>query len=166
MDMDERTHGAEGDQTWNAYWAAQGMPWRREPEIHAERQAYLDERRAITPDTERGIYPFKMVEPKLARADIEWLLATHDGGRGPVIWADEQDTARACRRNGRDLRGADLRGASLIGLPLTQMLGGLHMFDYDWQEASEDVPKQAQAHLDGADLSEAHLEGATLEGAQ
>jgi uncharacterized protein YjbI with pentapeptide repeats len=164
--MDERTQPPEGYQTWNAYWTAQGMPWRREPEIPAERQAYLAVRRGVAPDTELGVYPFKGVEPKLTRADIEWLLATHDGGRGPVIWVDEQDKARPERRRGLDLRGAHLRGARLAGLPLTRMLGGLHMFDYDWQEASEEVPEQAQAHLEGADLSGARLEGATLRGAQ
>ena len=51
---------------WKAYWQQQGQLWRTEPEISAERQAYLNERRGITPDIKQGIYPFKDLEPKLA----------------------------------------------------------------------------------------------------
>src|SRR5712691_11064840 len=75
-------------EAWKAYWKAQGQEWRTEPEIDKERQNYLAERRGITPDIKRGIYPFKDVEPKLTRADIEWLLATHEIGLGPVDWSD------------------------------------------------------------------------------
>jgi hypothetical protein len=46
----------------------QDLPWRTEPEIDAERQRYLVERLAITPDIERGIYSLRDV--KLGRADI------------------------------------------------------------------------------------------------
>jgi len=67
---------------WHSYWRERGQPWRTEPEIDPERQAYLAERRAIKPDLEQGIYPFKDI--KLNRADVEWLLATHMNGRGPV----------------------------------------------------------------------------------
>ena len=45
-------------EAWSAYWPQQGQPWRTEPEIHSERQKYLDERRQITPDMKEGIYPF------------------------------------------------------------------------------------------------------------
>src|SRR5258708_9682259 len=72
---------------WKTYWKGQGWPWRTEPEIDAQRQKYLAERRAIVPDIEKGIYPFKDV--KLSRADVEWLLVTHENGRGPVDWSDE-----------------------------------------------------------------------------
>src|SRR6266566_949189 len=65
---------------WEVYWKAQGQPWRTEPEIDRERQVYLAKRRLITPDIEQGIYPFKAIEPKLTRADVEWLLATHENG--------------------------------------------------------------------------------------
>src|ERR1700719_2629066 len=75
--------------TWRAYWLAQGWPWRTEPEIDAERQKFLTERRAIVQNIEKGIYPFKDIEPKLTRADVEWLLATHENGRGPVDWNDK-----------------------------------------------------------------------------
>jgi hypothetical protein len=89
-------------EAWKAYWKAQGQPWRTEPEIDIERQKYLTERRAIVPDVKKGIYPFRDI--KLNRADVEWLLAMHDG-RGPVDWSDEKDLHE---RKGLDLRGADL----------------------------------------------------------
>src|SRR5947207_11672485 len=88
---------------WTAYWKQEGQPWRTEPEIDEERQKYLAERRSIMPDIEQGIYPFKDV--KLSRADVEWLLATHENGSGPVDWSDENQR----EREGLDLRGADLR---------------------------------------------------------
>src|SRR5712691_6631083 len=108
---------------WQRYWKAENQSWRTEPEIDAERQAYLAGCRAINPDLEEGIYPFKNI--KLKRADIEWLLATHENGGGPVDWHDEQQRGR----KGIDLRGADLRQADLRHLPLAHMQGGL-----DWRE--------------------------------
>src|SRR5438045_324001 len=77
---------------WGAYWQALDQPWRTEPEIDAERQAYLTQRLAIQPDLEEGIYPFKDI--KLGRADVEWLLANHENGRGPVEWSDPQQRER------------------------------------------------------------------------
>src|SRR5260370_24747174 len=64
--------------SWLAYWQKQHQPWRTQAEIHPERQAELEKCRALVPDIEKGIYPFKGM--KLDRADVEWLLATHDGG--------------------------------------------------------------------------------------
>lgn len=97
---------------WQAYWKAQGQDWRSEPEIGEERQLYLAEHRKIKPDFKQGIYPFKGI--KLNRADVEWLLATHENGRGPVNWFDNSQR----ERKGLDLRGADLRGEYLRMLPL------------------------------------------------
>src|SRR5579883_808069 len=77
---------------WKAYWEQQSQPWRTEPEIDGERQKYLEERRSIKPDTLTGIYPFKGI--RLSRADVEWLLATHDNGRGPVNWGEESQHVR------------------------------------------------------------------------
>ena len=102
--------------------------WRTEPEIHTERQQFLTNRLATIPDIKQGIYPFKDI--KLTRADIEWLLANHENGRGPVDWADEQQRERL----GLDLRGADLRHVDLRKLPLTRMLGGLSR--RKWQAAT------------------------------
>src|SRR5947199_914183 len=87
---------------WKAYWKAQGHPWRTEPEIDAERQKYLNERRAIKTNIREDTYPFKGI--KLNRADVEWLLATHENGRGPINWSDESQR----EREGLDLRGTDL----------------------------------------------------------
>jgi len=95
-------------EAWKAYWKAQGQPWRTEPEIDIKRQAYLTEQRAITPDIQQGLYPFK--HEKLNRADIEWLLVTHENGRGPVDWDDESQH----KRMGLDLRGADLCQVNLV----------------------------------------------------
>ncbi len=91
-------------QAWKTYWKAYDQPWRSEPEINAERQAYLATRREIEPNIETGIYPFKAL--KLSRADVEWLLATHENGQGPVDWGKRG----LLERKGLDLRGADLRG--------------------------------------------------------
>jgi uncharacterized protein YjbI with pentapeptide repeats len=103
---------------WKEYWQQQGQLWRREPEIDKERQEYLDQRRRIRPDKKQSIYPFKNI--KLNRADVEWLLATHENGRGPVDWNDE----RQRKREGLDLRGADLSQEDLSDLPLACMQGG------------------------------------------
>lgn len=139
---------------WRAYWREKGQPWRTEPEIDSVRQAFLTERLAITPDIEQGIYPFK--DMKLARADVEWLLANHEKGQGPVDWSDEHQQERL----GLDLRGADLRQVNLQRLPLIRMRGGLH--SYEWFEASAEQRNMAAIHLEGADLRWARLEGAHL----
>ncbi|GCE31377.1 hypothetical protein KDA_68610 [Dictyobacter alpinus] len=52
---------------WSQYWQTRGFSWRTEPEIERERQAKLSQCRALIPDIERGIYPFKGM--KLSRAD-------------------------------------------------------------------------------------------------
>src|SRR5260370_25252932 len=96
---------------------ADAHPWRKEPEISSERQADLAQALHPLSDIRRGIYPFKGM--RLSRADIEWLLATHEGGRGPVAWADAESRPRA----GLDLRGAILSGADLSNLPLTRLIG-------------------------------------------
>ena len=75
---------------WGVYWQEQNQPWRTEPEISPRRQAELEKRRALVPDVKKGIYPFKGM--KLDRADVEWLLATHEGG--PVKWSDEKERER------------------------------------------------------------------------
>jgi hypothetical protein len=132
------------------------MPWRTEPEISEEQQRYLAERRAIQPDIEKGIYPFKDI--KLDRADVEWLLATHesDGMRGPVDWQDKKQR----RREGLDLRGANLHSADLGHLPLACLRGSL-----TWEEQPEgsgDGVDAAAIQLQRARLQGAHLENAVL----
>src|SRR5260221_10613534 len=127
--------------------------WRTEPEIDIARQEELARCLATTPDTTRGIYPFKGM--KLNRADVEWLLATHANGRGPRALSDEQ-------RQGLDLRGADLRDADLHALPLARLRGSLTR--EEWEEATAQQRAAAAVLLTGADLSEAHLEQAGLRG--
>ncbi|MFL5663660.1 MAG: pentapeptide repeat-containing protein, partial [Ktedonobacteraceae bacterium] len=131
--------------------------WRTEPEIDTARQQFLTGRLAITPDIQRGMYPFR--GEKLTRADIEWLLLTHEGGRGPVDWSDVPQR----KRMGLDLRGADLSGVNLRNLPLTRMRSGLTRDE--WNLTTLEQRHMAGVHLQGADLSGAHLEGAILQGA-
>ena len=122
-----------------------------ELEIDADRRKYLAERLSMG----SGLYPFKDV--RLERTDIEWLLANHESGRGPVDWPDERT------RTGVDLRGANLRQVNLCDLPLARILGGR-----SWvvpASPNEEQPDIAVVHLEGADLGGAHLEEAFLGGA-
>ncbi len=146
---------ALGDtEEWKTYWEQQGQPWRTEPEIDLQQQHYLSERRNIIPNIEQGIYPFKDV--KLARADIEWLLATYEEGRGPIFWSTNNDS----RRVGLDLRGADLRQINLRRLPLA-FIRGAHL-----REAQLQGARLRSAQLQGANLRVAQLQGAHLREAQ
>jgi hypothetical protein len=155
-------------EAWRAYWTAQGMPWRWEPEIDQERQQYLAQRRAIKPDIERGLYPFRDAHGgiKLDRADVEWLLESHESGgmRGPVDWSIEKQR----EREGLDLRGADLASQDLHDLPLARMRGGMSADEVPGISPGE-VPgtsraqrEMAAAQFQHASLSRAHLEGAAL----
>jgi uncharacterized protein YjbI with pentapeptide repeats len=143
---------------WIAYWKEQGHAWRTEPEIDSERQKYLAERQSITPDIEKGIYPFKGI--KLSRADVEWLLATHENGRGSVDWSDENQR----EREGLDLRGADLRQIDLHDLPLTRLYGGLTFEEWSW--GIDEQGAMAAIVLEDANLTGAQLQGAELNYAQ
>src|SRR5579864_6025418 len=144
-------------EAWKAYWKNRRQPWRTEPEIDEERQKYLSERCDIKLDIEQAIYLFKDIQ--LSRADVEWLLATHEKGRGPVDWSDESQRKRV----GLDLRGADLRQVDLSRLPLTCIQGGLK--GEWWNDIPDEQLDQAAVHLEGADLRGTHLEGAELNGA-
>jgi uncharacterized protein YjbI with pentapeptide repeats len=143
---------------WKAYWQAQGMPWRTEPEIDEQRQVYLAGQQAKSPDREKGIYPCRDEHGgiKLDRADVEWLLATQEGGRGPIDWGDEGQR----QREGLDLRGADVSGVVLSGLPLARLRGGLSA--HEWHTSNEVQRESAAIHLESAILNEAHIEGAVL----
>jgi uncharacterized protein YjbI with pentapeptide repeats len=173
--------------SWNAYWTAQGMPWRTEPQINDERQRFLAEQRAIPSDSKQGVYPFKDI--KLSRADVEWLLATHESGGkvGPVLREEEQSKPQDQWRWGLDLRGADLQQTNLTRLPLARTRGGPRHTDLDllFPEQPElelpevpiwtEVEASSGVHLEEADLREAclehaelifsHLSGANLQGA-
>jgi len=147
----------DNEETWKKYWSSQGQSWRTEPEISKERQEFLAERRKIEPNYEQRIYPFKDI--KLNRADIEWLLSTHDNNRGPVDWNDESQR----EREGLDLKGADLRGLNLSGLPLASChLIEVHLEDTDLSDAHLTNADLSDAHLENASLFNAHLEKASL----
>lgn len=154
----------EGFASWPAYWKAQGAPWRKQPEIDEAQRRFLAQRRMVTPDIEHGRYPFRDERGSisLTRADIEWLLATHDdglGANGPVTWRGES----AWRPDGIDVRGADLAGENLSNLPLTRLLASLR-FD-EWMMATEAQREAAAVHLEFCVLREVHLEGANLRSA-
>jgi uncharacterized protein YjbI with pentapeptide repeats len=142
------------------------MPWRTEPEIAPQRQAFLAERKGITPDVERGIFPFKGLESKLTRADIEWLLATHEsrGVVGPVVWDAEKQKPESERRIGLDLRGADLEALGLSSLPLACLQAGASFAH--WTDADPEYLQAAVINLKGAHLGGAQLQGAILREAQ
>ncbi len=149
---------------WRAHWQAQGQSWRTEPEIDSQRQEELAKCRAITPDIEKGIYPFSGM--KLTRADIEWLLVTHENGRGPVDWSDENQR----ERRGLDLRGADLRGGvdqslDLSGLPLARLICGLNIYE-EGRSTTEEQRERAGTLLTGTDLGRVQLTAANLSHAQ
>lgn len=145
---------ADDHSAWKVYWEAQGQPWRTESEIGKERQLFLNERRVMKRDVEQGIYPFSGI--KLTRADVEWLLSTHDNGRGPVYWDDPNHHGR----EGIDIRGAVLFGENLRALPLSRTLFGLARSE--WELASNQQRASEAAHLEKADLQDIHLEGASL----
>jgi uncharacterized protein YjbI with pentapeptide repeats len=146
----------EESDAWYSYWKALGMSWRRASEIDEQRQRSLAERRAIRPDIEQGIYPFK--DMRLDRADLEWLLATHESGvqAGPVDWNELSQRDR----EGLDLRGADLRQADLHSLPLARVHAGPNL--REWLRSTPDQREMAAVHLEGANLFGVHLEGAIL----
>ncbi len=151
----------EGYGTWNEYWMKEhSQPWRTEPEIDDERQAYLAGRRAIAPNIAKGIYPFRGEHGSitLTRADVEWLLATHESGgqTGPVEW----DAPAHRKRSGLDLRGADLSGEDLSSLPLSRLRGGLAGDEFFG--TTMDQFHAAAIRLIGATLRFAHLEGSVL----
>ncbi len=148
----------DDEKAWNAYWKTQGQSWRTQPEIDTERQKYLAGRCSSKPDWSQGIYPFKDI--KLSRADVEWLLATHENGRGPVDWNDESQRSR----EGLDVRGADLSQEDLRGLPLACMQGGLTGIEL--LNATEEQRNMAAARMKEADLREAQLQKAILTRAQ
>src|SRR5258708_2858772 len=145
---------ADDRNAWHTYWQKLGQSWRTEPEIDAERQMYLAERIRIIPNIEQRIYPCKDI--KLYRADIEWLLATHEEGRGPIDWSDERQRERL----GLGLRGADLRKVDLNHLPLARIRVGLAT--REWWNATKQERIEAGAHLEDGILDWAHLEGASV----
>lgn len=135
---------------WKAYWEKYQQPWRTEPEINVARQQELATCAAVTPDTEKRIYPFSGM--KLSRADVEWLLATYGTGFTP--------------EQGLDVRGADLDTVNLSRLPLAGLRGGLTR--EEWRDASRSKAQSeaAAVYMNNSFLNETQLQGAHLVGAQ
>ncbi len=133
---------------WRAYWDAQGLYWRNEPEIRMERQQTLTARRDSSPT------PFSSF--RLDRADIEWLLATHvsRGIQGPI---DPHNLTHRLRE-GLNLQGADLRQAQLGSLPLVRAnFNGAQLERVNLSQSRLDQANMAKAQLGGANLSKAFL---------
>lgn len=166
------------DLYWPVHWKLQGQPWRTKREIDAKRKRYLANRLRTLPDIKQGVYPLK--GEKLDRADVEWLLANHDAGSGPVDWGNENEG----KREGLDLRGANLCDADLHGLPLTYLRGGLTnhegykvaqehsaravelvVGDFDFSRTALKAMELGRAGEAGAQLQGANLSGARLDGA-
>jgi len=166
-DEPQRPASKDDPNVWKAYWTVQSMPWRTEPEIDEQRQRYLAQRRAVQPDVEKSVYPFRDENGsiRLTRADVEWLLATHRYGGivGPVDWEAEKGREASQRRLGVDLRGASLRDTDLSGLPLASIRGGLRADGR--RGTSPEHRDKAGVRLEGAVLRGTHLENARLRGA-
>jgi len=146
-------------EAWKAYWKGQGKSWRTEPEINDARQHYLGKHRSSAPYSIPNLFPFKDI--KLSRADVEWLLATHDNGRGPIDWKDEKQR----EREGLDLRGANLQGVDLSNLPMAGLVGGLRKGEDStvlYPHLQKFEVEIAATNLEDANLERAHLEGASL----
>ena len=153
----QRPNG-DNREAWHAYWHTQNQDWRTEAEIDMERRTELTKCLTSLSNVEEDIYPFK--GKKLSRADIEWLLATHEDGRGPVEWGDESQR----ERNGLDIRGADLCFVNLSNLPLARIRGGPTTIEETIR--MEEHHSHSVVQLKEADLNGAHLERAILSGAQ
>lgn len=143
----------------------QGQTWRIKPEIDRVRQKELESCRNNAFNIEEGIYPFK--DKKLNRAEVEWLLATHESGDiyGPIDLSDESQR----KREGLDVRGAHFEEEDLRSLPLARLRGSLTFDEWMWcnQEQREMAAVNLQkAHLERANLEEAHLAEARLQEAR
>src|SRR5882724_4736090 len=93
----------EPSRNWEAYWKAQGQPWRSEPEIDEKRQQLLLQRLGNWKDIDPS------QEKMLTRADIEWLLQKKQG-----VGAENENE----QQKTLDLSEAILNGADLQFLPL------------------------------------------------
>lgn len=188
---------ADDRNEWKQYWESQGMPWRTEPEITEERQRQLNKCRVFPSEipgfdanatatakvdydfTKDPMPSYQGIEPRLGRADIEWLIASQDFGRGPINWHEPSRIPYPWRR-GLDLRGSDLRGVDLSGLPLSCIRAGCmeddmvhstpeecehqaaHLEHANLRDANLQCALLGWTHLDGANLKDAHLEFAYL----
>lgn len=140
------------------------MSWRTEPEIDAQRQRFLHHcrTRISVTDADGNTFPFRDDQQgiKLTRADVEWLLVTHESL--PVDWTD-----RAQRLlHGVNINGAILDGENLAHLPLARAaMRQVRLIGAKLESAHLEGATLVEANLNGADLSRAHLEGADVRAA-
>jgi len=154
------------------YWRKQGQHWRIMPEISQDRQSQLTQRLQIVGDIRKNVFPLKDVEPKLTRADIEWMLFYIENE------GSEQTRRDHLKHKRLDLSGADLRTLDLSFLPLSHVRFGPHI--YEWGQLTIEQQDSAGARLDdcnlyktalrntylcGVHLERAHLRYAQLQGA-
>jgi uncharacterized protein YjbI with pentapeptide repeats len=151
---------SDDKEAWKKFWKTNKQPWRTEPRISKERQKYLTERRKIKPDFQQCIYPFKDI--KLSRADVEWLLSTHENGRGPVNWNDESQR----EREGLDLRWADLSNEDLSQLPLAKLCCGVDFLEPFHTEKPDEVTDTKIVTITRNHLFETQLQGTSFSYAQ
>ena len=145
---------------WRDHWVADGQSWRTEPEIDKTRQNELIDCRTKKPDIEKGLYPFKGITSKLTRADVEWLLVTHDKERWLSILATWGMLRAGQANRGLDLRGADLKDVDLSGLPLAELRGGLS--GEEWRSSTKEQREAAGIKLEGAYLRRTCFRAASL----
>lgn len=149
-------------ETWKWYWTSRGEPWRVEAEISDSRKDFLKQRRLVKPDIYEGMYPFSGIE--LHRADIEWLLSTHEDGG--IIGPIQPSNPLHSGRQGLDMRGSIVVSdteSGLRALPLARLRGALSLSD--WLSVTDDQRNHAVVHFKEIDLRWADLRGAVLFGA-
>lgn len=138
------------------YWQQQGQFWRTQPEITQQRQIQLKQRLAISSDIRKSIFPLKDIEPKLIRADIEWMLSLSENDQS----ISEQNVFNHPGHKHLDMYGVDLHGIDLSFLPLSHVRFGPHL--YEWEHLTAEQKELAAAHLEGCNLYKASLEKAYL----
>lgn len=147
-------HSPTSPEEWRQHWQSQGQPWRTEPEIDAKRQAELAQRRAVVPNMEEGIYPFKGV--KLNRADEEADLS--------AVWGKGVNLSYA-QLEKANLYSGYLENANLFATQLQKAdLGGANLKSAMLGHTQLEGADLAGADLEDANLNEARLIGADLRG--
>ncbi|HYT44264.1 MAG TPA: pentapeptide repeat-containing protein, partial [Methylomirabilota bacterium] len=150
---------------WRNYWNELGQPWRTEPEIDVARQEELTDLRLTLLDidgTDEGSFYIFGKDVELTRADIEWLLATHEQEQKVI---GESDKSQQYYK-GLDLRGVNLHGKDLRGLPMKSInLHKANLEEADLSDAHLEEANLSRANLKRAKLYSAHLENTDLDGA-
>ena len=143
---------------WKRYWRTRGQSWRTQPEIDEQRQKYLAAKtQPHRTASQRILHPFK--DQVLSRADIEWLLATHESEN--IYSSINLNDEHRREHTGINIAGANLADVDLSHLPLTQMNGSASS-----QRSTRERGTPPPINLERANLTGTHLEEARLIGAQ